>query len=87
MVNARRYAGLLATVSALALIIRLPMAGSLAQDGTRPQRTVRSCRTGARSLAAPSPLPPEPLPRVLLLSVLPPSPAPARPGGRRVMTA
>ena len=47
--NARRYAGLLATVSALALIIRLPIPGSFAQDGTSPQRTARSCRRGAAS--------------------------------------
>ena len=86
MANARRYAGLLATVSALALIIRLPMAGSLAQDGTRPQRTVRSCRTGSRSPAASAAALRRAVPAGAALGAAP-SPAPARPGGRRVMTA
>jgi hypothetical protein len=44
-----RKAGLSATPSARALIIRLPMAGSLAQAGIRPQRT------GTNSRSPPSP--------------------------------
>src|SRR5574337_70350 len=36
--RAVRNAGLVATVSALALIIRLPITGSLTHDGIRPQR-------------------------------------------------
>jgi hypothetical protein len=39
-----RNVGLDATVSARALIRRLPMAGSSAQAGTRPQRTCTSSR-------------------------------------------
>ena len=38
----RRKAGFSWTVSMRALIILLPIAGSLAQNGTRPHRRVRS---------------------------------------------
>ena len=44
LAKARLKAGLTATVSALALIMRLPTEASLAQEGTRPQRTTRSSR-------------------------------------------
>src|SRR5919109_2553141 len=40
----RRQVGFSRTVSARILIIRLPDLGSLAQRGTRPQRSSRSCR-------------------------------------------
>ena len=40
------YAGFSATVSIRALIIRLPMAGSFAHDGIRPQLSTRSWRSG-----------------------------------------
>jgi hypothetical protein len=42
--NAARKAGLSATPSARALIILLPIVESLAQAGTRPQRTPTSSR-------------------------------------------
>ena len=42
--KARLYAGFSATVSMRALIIRLPIEGSLAHDGTRPHRS--GCRSG-----------------------------------------
>src|SRR4249919_891052 len=44
--NARLYAGFSATVSIRALIIRLPIFGSLAHDGTSPQVSTRSWRSG-----------------------------------------
>lgn len=45
----RRNAGYVATVSARVLIIRLPIAGSLAHEGTRPQTIRRSSRVPSRS--------------------------------------
>jgi hypothetical protein len=50
---ARLKAGFSRTESARELIIRLPILTSLAQLGTRPQFTMRSCRTGAASSAEP----------------------------------
>ena len=46
------YAGFSATVSIRALIIRLPIEGSLAHDGTRPQR--QHAQLALRRLAASS---------------------------------
>ncbi len=47
--NAFLKAGLSATVSLRALIMRLPMDGSFAQLGTRPHFAVRSSRVGGPS--------------------------------------
>jgi hypothetical protein len=47
--NAARKDGLSLTPSALALIILLPIAGSLAQAGIRPQRTLASSRSAEPS--------------------------------------
>jgi hypothetical protein len=55
LANARLYAGFSATVSIRALIIRLPIDGSFAQDGTSPQRSTRSCRS-VSPLGSPPPL-------------------------------
>jgi len=52
--NARRKAGFSATVSIRALIIRLPIEGSLAQDGTSPQRSTRSWRSAGSGGSSPS---------------------------------
>src|ERR1700689_4861423 len=46
LANAALKAGFSLTVSARALISLLPIAVSLAQKGTRPQRTIRSSRCG-----------------------------------------
>ncbi len=46
---ALRNPGLSSSVSARALIMRLPTERSLAHDGTSPQVSTRSCRTGAAS--------------------------------------
>jgi hypothetical protein len=43
--NALRKDGLVATVSLRALMSRLPIFGSSAQDGTRPQRSMAAVRT------------------------------------------
>ena len=51
-VKGTRKAFLWATVSARALIIRLPILGSLAQNGTSPQCRVSRLRAPARSLTA-----------------------------------
>ena len=45
------YAGFSATVSIRALIIRLPIEGSFAHDGTRPQVRTRSWRSGGSGLS------------------------------------
>ena len=45
LASAARNAGLLAALSARALIIREPIFGSLAQCGTSPQRITRMLRT------------------------------------------
>ncbi len=52
MAKARRYAGFSATVSIRALIIRLPILGSFAHDGTRPHVTTLSCRWGSAGSSA-----------------------------------
>ena len=49
--NALRKAGLMATVSARALISRLPMDGSSAQEGIKPQRRSESCRVPVSGLS------------------------------------
>src|SRR3954454_14229036 len=49
--KARLYAGFSATVSIRALIIRLPIEGSLAHDGTSPQVTTLSWRWGGAPLS------------------------------------
>ena len=51
LLEGRRYAGFSATVSIRALIIRLPMDGSLAQNGTSPHVSTRSWRSGSRAPA------------------------------------
>src|SRR4249919_80700 len=50
--KARLYAGFSATVSIRALIIRLPIAGSLAQEGTSPHVSTRNCRSGGSGSSA-----------------------------------
>ena len=55
MANARRNAGFSATVSIRALIIRLPIEGSLAQNGTSPHFTTRSWRSRLRLVLGPRP--------------------------------
>src|SRR6188768_1935674 len=49
--KARLYAGFSATVSIRALIIRLPIDGSLAHEGTMPQVSTRSWRSGGSGLS------------------------------------
>ena len=51
MANAALNAGFSLTVSARALIMRLPIEMSLAQEGTSPQRTTRSSRSAWPSAA------------------------------------
>src|ERR1022692_4390066 len=46
LVKASRKAGLLAIVSARALIVLKPILASLAQVGIRPQRASEKCRSG-----------------------------------------
>src|SRR5208337_4733904 len=46
LMKASRKAGLLATVSARALIVLKPMLASLAHDGIRPQRASEKYRSG-----------------------------------------
>ena len=53
--NAERNDGFDATVSARALNIRLPTAGSLAHDGTRPQRVRPSSRWTGTAGRRPAP--------------------------------
>src|SRR3954453_18291804 len=58
--NAALKAGLSATLSALALIVLLPIDGSSAQAGVRPRRTTASSRPGepsARRTTLPSAAP------------------------------
>jgi hypothetical protein len=52
--NARRNAGFVATDSERALIIRAPLFGSFAHDGTSPQRTIRSVRSVRSGSGVPS---------------------------------
>src|ERR1035438_4989522 len=46
LTKASRKAGLLATVSARALIVLNPILASVAQDGIKPQRASEKCRAG-----------------------------------------
>src|ERR1017187_8134002 len=46
LTKASRKAGLLATVSARALVVLNPILASAAQDGIRPQRASEKCRSG-----------------------------------------
>ena len=52
----------MATVSARALIMRLPMERSFAQKGTSPHRTTRSSRAAGPPSAVPGPSPALPAP-------------------------